>query len=111
MTPRTLVPPGDQDQNSQETGKEGSIEGSKGERLSDIGFHAVAWGTDAQAAQSDLDRLADSEADLAIQRAEANAKADPSAGIRAFQGLIALFPDHAKKPDWEQKIEQLKAQI
>ncbi len=93
--------------------KEPAMEGREhdpnGKDIGDARFHNVGWNTTPEAAQEDVERIAASEVELAERQAASFADRDPEMGIKAYEGLIVLYPDHPAVPQWKERIEQLRS--
>lgn len=86
---------------------EGRVIQKDGSENTDASFHALGWATTPEGAMTDLEELIRIEVELAEQQAEGFATQDATFGIKAFQQLLVLYPDHSRTNAWKKRVEEL----
>lgn len=79
-----------------------------GTDLGDAAFHEIGYGTTPEVAKTDLERLAESEIEIAEQQAEQFVARDPLIGIKAYEGLIAIYKTSPNVERWKSRLEDLR---
>ncbi len=87
---------------------EGRTMSRDGTDRGDARFHLRGWATTPDAAKKDLEEIAQHDVAFAERQADGFATADSQIGAAAFEGLLALFPDHAHAATWKARAKELR---
>ncbi|MDQ7814314.1 MAG: hypothetical protein RDU25_00700 [Patescibacteria group bacterium] len=92
------------EQPKKQVGQEGYTVDEKGESMGDAKFHEVAMGTTPVQEEKDLAELDELEVGLAERQVRKIMEANKAAGLRGYRGLIALYPNHPNRAEWEKML-------
>ena len=95
-------------QEGEKRAMEGREIAADGKDLGDKHFHEVGFGTTAEEAKQDLERMVAKELEIAEQQAEKFVTDDLEMGIRAYEGLIAIYKTKPEAERWKLRLKELK---